>query len=150
VTKYRGHPSVSNVTLRQHCELQTYEHDSDYGEDRRLAAQQAQLFAIVAMLPGADQSPLLLVLVIVRFANFLGFLVMPINSSTGHMMLRLTGLGALFGIFTVPSYLAAWATPHTTADLLFYCIFCIALGLSAPLQALRPSATHIPGLRVEV
>ena len=52
-------------------------------------------------------------------------------------MLRLAGLGALFGITSVPTYLVAWATPHTTADALFYTLFCIGLGLAAVMQPVR-------------
>ena len=78
--------------------------------------------------------PVLKVLLIAGFVNFLGSLVIPAGFSTESMMLRLTGLGALFGISSIPSYLVAWATPHTTADLLFYCLFCVGLGLSAVMQ----------------
>jgi hypothetical protein len=77
------------------------------------------------------------VLVIAGFVNFLGFLVTTASFSIGSMMLRLTGLGALFGISSIPTYLVAWATPHTTADLLFYCLFCIGLGLTAAVQLMR-------------
>jgi len=83
--------------------------------------------------PGA-YPPVLKVLLIAGFVNFLGSLVIPAGFSTESMMLRLTGLGALFGISSIPSYLVAWATPHTTADLLFYCLFCVGLGLSAVMQ----------------
>jgi hypothetical protein len=85
----------------------------------------------------AFHSPVVNVLVIAGFVNFLGFLVIPASFSTGAMLLRLVGLGALFGISTIPTFLVAWATPHTTADLLFYCLFCIGLGLSAVMQPLR-------------
>jgi hypothetical protein len=46
-------------------------------------------------------------------------------------------LSALFGISSIPTYLVAWATPHTTADLLFYCLACIGLALSAAVQLMR-------------
>jgi hypothetical protein len=77
------------------------------------------------------------VLVIAGFVNFLGFLVIPASVSTRSMMLHLTGLGALFAISTIPSHLVAWAMPHTTADLLFFCLFCVGLGLSAVIQPMR-------------
>jgi hypothetical protein len=77
------------------------------------------------------------VLVIAGFVNFLGFLVLPASASTRSMMLHLTALGALFAISTIPSYLIAWAMPHTTADLLFFCLFCVVLGLSAVIQPMR-------------
>jgi hypothetical protein len=80
---------------------------------------------------------ILKVLVIAGFVNFLGFLVTAIRFSGGPTMLRLAGLGVLFGISSVPTYLVAWATPHTTADALFYCLFCIGLGVSALMQSMR-------------
>ena len=40
-------------------------------------------------------------------------------------------------LFTMPSYLAAWAMPHTSADLLFYCLFAVGLVLGAMLIKLR-------------
>jgi len=56
-------------------------------------------------------------------------------------MLHLTGLGALFGISSLPTFLVAWANPHTTADLLFYCFFFIGLGLAALVQSMRSAVT---------
>jgi hypothetical protein len=80
---------------------------------------------------------ILKVLVIAGFVNFLGFLVIATRFLQGPTMLRLAGLGALFGITSVPTYLVAWATPHTTADALFYSLFCIGLGLAAVMQPMR-------------
>lgn len=40
---------------------------------------------------------------------------------------RIGGVTLLSAAFTVPSYLAVWAMPHTSADLLLYCIFTIVL-----------------------
>jgi ABC-type Fe3+-siderophore transport system permease subunit len=85
---------------------------------------------------------ILKVLLIAAFVNFVGFLVTPASFSKGSIMLRLNGLGALFGISFIPSYLVAWAVPHTTADLLFYCLFCIGLGLSAVMQLMRAAVRH--------
>ncbi len=85
----------------------------------------------------AVHSPVLNVLVIIGFVNFLGFLMIAASFSMEPMMLRLAGLGAIFGISSLPSYLVAWATPHTTADVLFYCLFCIGLGLAAVMQPMR-------------
>jgi hypothetical protein len=85
----------------------------------------------------AFHSPVVNVLVIAGFVNFLGFLMITASFSVEPMMLRLAGLGAIFGISSLPSYLVAWATPHTTADVLFYCLFCIGLGLAAVMQPMR-------------
>jgi hypothetical protein len=85
----------------------------------------------------AIPSPILKVLVIAGFVNFLGLLVITASFSIGSTMARLTGLSALFGISSIPTYLVAWANPHTTADLVFYCLSCIGLGLSAAVQPMR-------------
>jgi hypothetical protein len=90
----------------------------------------------------AVHSRILEVLVIAGLVNFLGFLLIPASFSIAFRMLRITGLGAIFGISGIPSYLVAWATPHTTADLLFYCLFCIGLGLSAVIQLMRAAVRH--------
>jgi hypothetical protein len=83
----------------------------------------------------AVPSPILMTLVIASFANFLLFLVIVASSSVGSLiLLRLTGLGTLFGVSSIPPYFTAWATPHTTADLLFYCLFCISLGIGSAMQ----------------
>jgi hypothetical protein len=95
----------------------------------------------------AVHSWILEVLVIAGFVNFLGFLVIPASSSVRQMTLRLVGMGALFGISNIPSYLVAWATPHTTADLLFYCLFCIGMGLNAAVQPMRAAVGRAFGAR---
>jgi hypothetical protein len=76
------------------------------------------------------------VLVIAGFVNFLGLLAISAGIST-RSKLHLAGLGALFGISVIPSYLVAWALPHTTADLLFYCLLCIGQGLVVATQGVQ-------------
>jgi len=90
---------------------------------------------------------ILTVLVIAGFGNFVGLLIVSARFSAGATMLCLTGLGLLFGIFTIPSYLVAWATPHTIADLLFYCLFCIGTGLGAALETLRAVVSRASAAR---
>ena len=83
----------------------------------------------------AVPSPILMALVIAGLANFLLFLVVEASSSTGSaILLRLLGLGALLGVSSIPAYFTAWATPHTIADLLFYCLFCIGLGIGSAVK----------------
>jgi hypothetical protein len=89
----------------------------------------------------AFDSLILTVLVTTGFVNFLAFLVITARWSRGPTMLHLTGLGALFGISSLPTFLVAWANPHTTADLLFYCFFFIGLGLAALVQSMRSAVT---------
>jgi hypothetical protein len=92
----------------------------------------------------ASYSPVFNVVVIAGFMNFLGFIVISASLAAGRTMLRLARLGALFGIFSFPSYIVAWATPHTTADLLFYFFFCIALGLGAVMMRTALGRTAAP------
>jgi hypothetical protein len=95
----------------------------------------------------AVPSPILKVLVIAGFVNFLGLLVITASFSVGSTMARLAGLSALFGISSIPTYLVAWATPHTTADLLFYCLSCIGLALSAAVQPMRAAVGRMSAAR---
>ena len=90
---------------------------------------------------------LLTKIVIAGFVNFVGLLIVAARFSARTAMLRLAGLGVLFGIFTMPTYLVAWATPHTTADLLFYCLFCIGTGLGAALEPLRAAVSRASAAR---
>ena len=82
-------------------------------------------------------SDIVRLLVIGGFLNFLGLFIIASGLPTGYLMLFLTGLGAIFGISCIPTYLVAWATPHTMADVLFYCLFCTGLGTCAGLQGVR-------------
>jgi hypothetical protein len=93
--------------------------------------------------------PSLRVLVIAGLVNFLGFLIIPASLPIEHMTLRLVGLGALFGISSIPTYLVAWSTPHTTADALFYCLFCIGLGLGAVVQSMRAAVRANSAVRAK-
>jgi hypothetical protein len=61
---------------------------------------------------------------------------------------RIGGVTLLSALFTIPAYIAAWAIPTTSADLLLYCLFSVGLALGAILifarSALR-SPTQIWG-----
>src|SRR5262249_6308339 len=52
--------------------------------------------------------------------------IMPVRD-----LLRIAGVTVLSAVFTIPSYLAAWAMVHTSADLLFYCLFATGLAFGA-------------------
>jgi hypothetical protein len=52
--------------------------------------------------------------------------IMPVRD-----LWRVAGVTMLSALFTIPSYLAAWAMVHTSADLLFYCLFTVGLGIGA-------------------
>lgn len=68
----------------------------------------------------------------------------------GFTAVATTELGAVAGVallltlFTMPAYLAAWAMPHTAADLLFYCIFYVGLALGAILIGVRAALRRAP------
>jgi hypothetical protein len=108
----------------------------------------AQSMEYLALSPRVN-STILQVLVIAGVVNFLSFLVIAAKFPASPMMLRLAGFGALFGISNIPSYLVAWATPPTTADLLFYCLFCTGLGLAAVMQPMRAAAKRTPAARAQ-
>ncbi len=50
---------------------------------------------------------------------------------------RTVGVTLLLSAFTLPTYLAAWAYPPTSADLLLYCLFGLGLAAGAMLVAAR-------------
>jgi hypothetical protein len=47
------------------------------------------------------------------------------------------GVTLLSALFTIPAYLAAWAIPPTSADLLLYCLIAIGLAFGALISFLR-------------
>jgi hypothetical protein len=63
---------------------------------------------------------------------------------------RIAGVTFISAFSTIPSYLAVWAAPHTSADLLLYCLFSVGFALCACVvlarfawqyRAARPSNT---------
>jgi hypothetical protein len=52
-------------------------------------------------------------------------------------ILQVAAATAISALFTLPSYIAVWAMPHTSADLLLYCFFSIGLACGAILLGLR-------------
>jgi hypothetical protein len=73
-------------------------------------------------------------LLVAALANLLLYFVIVPHRSASNRMLIAKG-GFLFAVSTIPGYLLAWASPHTTADLLFYCLFCIGLLLGVIVAA---------------
>jgi hypothetical protein len=64
---------------------------------------------------------------------------------------RIVGVTLLLAAFTLPNYFAAWAAPHTAADLLLCCLFGIGLAAGAMLIAARSVLPlHIHGARLPV
>jgi hypothetical protein len=60
---------------------------------------------------------------------------MPISPSNGQM--AVAGATALLTAFSIIPYIAVWAMPHTTADLLLLCIFALGLGAVAAIAKAR-------------
>jgi hypothetical protein len=60
------------------------------------------------------------------FANFLAYFLAVARLPAPNRKL-IAKAATFFAAAAIPSYLVAWAHPWTTGDLLFYCIFCIAL-----------------------
>jgi len=50
---------------------------------------------------------------------------------------RIVGVTLLLAAFTLPTYIAAWASPPTAADLLLYCLFGLGLAAGVMLVAAR-------------
>jgi hypothetical protein len=73
-------------------------------------------------------------LLVAALVNLLLYFVIVGHLSTSNRILIAKG-GFLFAVSTIPGYLLAWASPHTTADLLFYCLFCIGLLLGVIVAA---------------
>lgn len=59
------------------------------------------------------------------------------GTMTNSELLRIAAVTLLSVLFTIPSYLAAWAMPHTSGDLLFYCVFAAGLALGGMLIGMR-------------
>jgi hypothetical protein len=79
--------------------------------------------------PVVPYSPLAVTLLVLSFGAVFVFFtieIMPVRD-----LLRVAGVTILSALFTIPSYLAAWAMVHTSADLLFYCLFAAGLALGA-------------------
>jgi hypothetical protein len=64
---------------------------------------------------------------------------------------RVVGVTLLLAAFTLPTYLAVWASPPTAVDLLLYCLFGLGLAAGVMLVAARSALPHfIHGARVPV
>ena len=71
------------------------------------------------------------------FALGLGLVYFCLAKSVAKDLWRVTGVTVLAALFTLPSYIAVWALPHTSADLLLYCLMAPGLALGALVLAVR-------------
>lgn len=77
------------------------------------------------------------------------FAVAPVTMSD---LKRLAGVALLLALSTLPAYFAAWASPHTSIDLFFYCVLLaelvagtIVVSLRSVVNPPRPALeTHMP------
>jgi hypothetical protein len=82
----------------------------------------------------------------------IALLIMAVVLSSAYLFTRsvppavlrqIVGVTLLCASWTIPPYILVWAAPHTSADLFFFLIFLIGLGVAAipvAVQALRNSA----------
>jgi hypothetical protein len=80
--------------------------------------------------------PALIWLLAAALGNLLVFALIPWPPSSSNSML-VAGATVLFASFSILPYLAVWGLPHTTGDLLLYCIFGLALAGTAIIQKVR-------------
>ncbi len=60
---------------------------------------------------------------------------------------QVAGVALLSLLFTIPSYFAAWAMVHTSADLLFYSLFLVGLGVGATVMFGRSAMRRLTSAR---
>jgi hypothetical protein len=78
-----------------------------------------------------ENQPLLAWSSVAALANlFLFALLLPFIGGPDRLA-TVAGATVLLAAFSIVPYLAVWAMPHTSADLLFYCIFGVGLALTA-------------------
>ena len=80
-------------------------------------------------------NPVLIVLLTAAFANLLAFaLVSPLASNDTRII---AGATALFALFSTIPYIAVWAMPHTSGDLLCFCLFALGLLITTTIERIR-------------
>jgi hypothetical protein len=79
----------------------------------------------------ADAPPALLWLLIASLGTFIAFALIAAPISKSSDMMTIAGSTVLLAVFSAIPYLAVWAMPHTSGDLLFYCFFGLGLGGAA-------------------
>jgi hypothetical protein len=100
----------------------------------------------------AGLQPALKWLFIAVLINFVLFALIPMPISSSNSNTVIAGATALFALFTTLPYIAVWAMPHTSGDLLLYCIFALGLGVTAIIEKIRllldrsTVSTHLKGV----
>jgi len=85
----------------------------------------------------AGVQPALKWLFIAALISLVLFALIPMPMSSSNSNTVIAGATALFALFTTLPYIAVWAMPHTSGDLLLYCIFALGLGGTAIIEKIR-------------
>jgi len=85
----------------------------------------------------AGVQPALIWLLAAALGNLLVFALIPLAPASPNSNTVIGGATALFAGFSTLPYIAVWALPHTTGDLLLYCFFGLGLAATAVLEKLR-------------
>ncbi len=77
----------------------------------------------------------LIVLLIASFTCLVAFAILsPLAATNAYVI---AGATALFAAFSTVPYIAVWALPHTSGDLLFFCLFALGLVLTSAIELVR-------------
>jgi hypothetical protein len=77
----------------------------------------------------------LIVLLIASFTYLIAFAILsPLAATNAYVI---AGATALFAAFSTVPYIAVWALPHTSGDLLFFCLFVLGLVLTSAIELVR-------------
>jgi len=86
----------------------------------------------------------LLCLIVAALGNLLIFALVPSPASTLRGYGVVAGSAALLAAFTLPPYIAVWAMPYTSADLVFYCFFGLGLAVIVAIKMIQRSLVPSP------
>ena len=81
--------------------------------------------------------PALIWLLVASLVNLLAFSLLPTPISSLNGYLVIAGATILFAAFTTLPYIAVWAMPHTSGDLLLLCLFGLGLVGTAIIKKMR-------------
>jgi hypothetical protein len=98
--------------------------------------------------PVVPYPPLAVTLLVLSFGVVVVFFaveIMPVRD-----LWRVAGVTVLSALFTIPSYLAGWAIVHTSADLLFYCLFAAGLAFGMVVICVKSAMRRLISARAQV
>jgi hypothetical protein len=98
--------------------------------------------------PVVPYPPLAVTLLVLSFGVVFVFFAVEIMSVRD--LWRVAGVTMLSALFTIPSYLAGWAMVHTSADLLFYCLFAAGLAFGMVVICVKSAMRRLISARAPV